>query len=82
MAYRSGYLDTTGGNGGLFDGFHGTTYLDASLGYQVTDALQVRIEGVNLLDTYQDSFSDLDGDRNYSYQHTGRVIQVGARLSL
>jgi hypothetical protein len=37
---------------------------------------------VNLLDTYQDSFTDLDTDRNYSYQHTGRVIQVGARLSL
>jgi TonB-dependent receptor len=32
LAYRSGYLDTTGGNGNLFDGFHGTIYLDASIG--------------------------------------------------
>ncbi len=81
LAYRSGYLDTTGGNGNVFDGFHGTVFLDASVSYQFTDWLQVRVDGNNLLDTYQNSFTDQDADRNYSYQHTGRVIQLGARVT-
>ncbi|KAI1692470.1 tonB dependent receptor domain-containing protein [Ditylenchus destructor] len=81
LAYRSGYLDTTGGNGNVFDGFHGTVFLDASVSYQFTDWLQVRVDGNNLLDTYQNSFTDQEADRNYSYQHTGRVIQLGARVT-
>lgn len=81
LAYRSDYFDSLSGNGNVFEGWRATTNLDASISYDVTEFLQLRVDGINLLDTYQDRFTDDIADRNYSYNHTGRVLQFGARVN-
>ena len=82
LAYRSRYLDGTSATGLLFEGFGSTLNLDMSASYAVTDWLDLTVEGLNLLDDYQDRFVDIEADRNYEYDHTGRVFLVGARLKI
>lgn len=79
VAYRDDYLTGTSGTGNRFEGFDGTMNVDASLGYKINEHFDVRLEGLNLTDDYQDRWTDLETRRRYEYDHTGRVYKVGFR---
>jgi len=78
-AYRSGYLMSfPGSNGNSEEGMNSTTYVDASMSYDITDSLTFSLEGINLTDEYNDRYVDVT-NRISDYRHTGREIAVGLR---
>jgi iron complex outermembrane receptor protein len=81
-SYRSGFNDANSGTGNVFEGYNSTWNVDASLRYKVTEQLEVSLEGVNLLDTYRDRFTDEDANRNYEYNHFGRTFLAGVRFKM
>lgn len=78
-ASRSDYISLV--EGGLADederGFHGTTFVDMSMFYQVNDNLKVTLEGVNLTDEKDEQYSD-SADRIYNVTSSGRTFYLGA----
>jgi TonB-dependent receptor len=83
-AYRAGYIDPNAGvpgqNGNNLGGVKSTLTIDTSARYNVTDAVQITLEGLNLTDEYQDQWVDIDADRPSFYHHTGRTFILGARV--
>lgn len=78
-AYRSGYLMSfPGGNGNSEEGMNATTYVDASMSYDISDSMTISLEGINLTDEYNDRYVDV-ADRVSDYRHTGREIAIGLR---
>ncbi len=78
-AYRSQYLMSfPGSNGNSEEGMNSTTYIDASMSYDITDSLTFSLEGINLTDEYNDRYVD-ETNRISDYRHTGREIAVGLR---
>lgn len=78
-AYRSQYLMSfPGSNGNSEEGMNDTTYLDASMSYDISDNLTFSLEGINLTDEYNDRYVD-ETNRISDYRHTGREIAVGLR---
>ncbi|MDP8911982.1 MAG: TonB-dependent receptor, partial [Pseudomonadota bacterium] len=82
VSYRSPFLEGTSGTGNIFEGFRSTINVDASLRYEITEQIEVSLEGINLTDEYRDRFVDIDANRNYEYNHFGRTFLVGARFKL
>ncbi|WAJ72166.1 TonB-dependent receptor [Catenovulum adriaticum] len=78
-ASRSDYISLV--EGGLADederGFHGTTFVDMSVFYQVNDSLKLTLEGVNLTDETDEQYSDR-ADRIYNVTTSGRTFYLGA----
>lgn len=81
-SYRSRFADANSGTGNVFEGYNSTWNLDASVRYKITEQVELSLEGVNLLDTYRDRFTDIDANRNYEYHHFGRTILFGARVKM
>ena len=81
-AYRSDYNTGTSGNGNFLEGFNSTFNLDASIRYQLTDRVELLIDGNNLTDEYRYRWTDRDARRVYEHNHFGRVIMVGARVEM
>ena len=78
-AYRSDYLMSfPSSNGNSEEGMNATTYLDASMSYDISDNLTFSLEGINLTDEYNDRYVD-ETNRISDYRHTGREIAVGLR---
>jgi TonB-dependent receptor len=82
VSYRSRYIDANSGTGNVFEGYGATTNLDASVRYKITDAIEVSVEGNNLLDTYRYRYTDFDANRNYENNHFGRTILFGVRAKV
>lgn len=82
VSYRSPFLEGTSGTGNIFEGFRSTINVDASMRYEITEQIEVSLEGINLTDEYRDRFVDIDANRNYEYNHFGRTFLVGARFKL
>lgn len=80
-AYRDDYLTSTSGTGNLFEGYGETFNVDFSSTYSVNDRLDLTFEALNLTDDYQDRWTDINADRRYEYDHTGRVFLVGAKYN-
>lgn len=79
-AYRSDYLNQIPGREGSdVEGTKATTTVDASVSYNLTDQLQVSLEGLNLTDEWSDLYMDSFGDRPIAYTHTGRQFMLGLR---
>jgi TonB-dependent receptor len=81
IAYRDGYLTAVPGND--FNSWHGTnetTNIDAQASYNVTKALKISLEALNLTDEYADLYVDRDNRLN-AYTHTGRQFVLGARYT-
>ncbi len=78
-ATRSDYI--TWGAGVAEDedehGFHGSTFVDMSVFYQVNDNLKVTLEGVNLTNEADEQYSDT-ADRIYNVTTSGRTFYLGA----
>ena len=82
VAYRSSYLDGGSATGNLFEGYGESINVDASIRYQVTDQLEVLVEGTNLLDDYRYRFTDDATERNYENNHYGRTFIFGVRYKM
>ena len=81
-AYRSGFNDSTSGNNNVFEGYGRSFNVDASIRYQLTENVEISIEGTNLTDDYRFRFTDLEANRNYENNHYGRTFLFGARFKL
>ncbi len=82
VTYRSGYFDAASATGNLFEGYDDTINVDASVRFQLTDNIELSVEGINLTDEYRYRTVDRDAQRNYENHHFGRTILFGARLEL
>jgi iron complex outermembrane recepter protein len=82
LAYRSDFL-TVGPNstGNLWDYVEGSTRLDASSGYDVTEHLKVTLEALNLTNAPFALRTDIDAQRRFQYNKAGRTFILGARVS-
>lgn len=81
VAYRSRYLTAVPGTeGNAYNGTNGTTNVDAQISYNVTDAIKVTLEMINLTDTKNDQFVD-ETNRLNVLTHSGRQFVLGARLA-
>jgi TonB-dependent receptor len=79
-AYRDEFLTTIPGrNGNDVEGTKGSTFVDASVSYQINEQWQVSLEGLNLTDEFNDQWVDSIGDRSSVYTHTGRQYMLGFR---
>ncbi|WP_231758633.1 TonB-dependent receptor [Microbulbifer elongatus] len=78
-AYRSDYISTVEAGNSEEDerGFHGTTYVDFSAFYQVSEQLKLTFEGNNLTDEREEQYSD-SSDRLYNTTVNGRTLYLGA----
>jgi TonB-dependent receptor len=80
-AYRDGYLlSFPGGNNNTEEGVNSTLNIDTSVSYQLTDAVKLSVEAVNLTDEYNDRYVDAT-DRVSNYRHFGRELLFGVRAS-
>jgi iron complex outermembrane recepter protein len=77
-AYRSRYRKGTGGNGNIGGYFTPTTFVDATAYYNITERLQVRVEGLNLTDERLVQYADTDARRMMTNTVSGRTISLGA----
>ena len=79
VAWRSGYLTgVPGGNtGNDVNGTHASTVVDAQMTYTINEHLKLKLEGLNLTDTFIDQYQDSIRDSSLDYEHTGRQINFG-----
>ncbi len=83
---RDDYLtQVTGTEAGFnLDGYHGmtgTTFIDASIRYTISDQLELSLEGMNLTNEASDEwvYSPATGRLPLQYTETGRQFMLGAR---
>lgn len=78
-AYRSDYIASVQAGNGDEDenGFHASTYIDASAFYQVNEKLKLTIEASNLTNEREEQYSD-SNDRLYNTTVNGRTVYLGA----
>ncbi len=83
---RDDYLTQVTGteNGFSLDGYHGmtgTTFIDASIRYAITDKLELSLEGMNLTNEASDEwvYSPATGELPLQYTETGRQYMLGVR---
>jgi len=83
---RSDYLTQAPGQetGFNLDGYHGmtgTTVLDASIRYRISDQLELSLEGINLTNEASDEwvYSPTTGQLPLQYTETGRQFLLGVR---
>ncbi|MBN1379943.1 MAG: TonB-dependent receptor [Gammaproteobacteria bacterium] len=83
LANRSGFLSQVPGrNNNNLEGSHGTTNLDASFAYTVSDQLKLSLEVLNITDEADDQWVDINGDRPSYYHQSGVQYYLGASFSL
>lgn len=83
---RDDYLTQVTGteNGFNLDGYHGmtgTTFIDASIRYAISDKLELSLEGMNLTNEASDEwvYSPATGQLPLQYTETGRQYMLGVR---
>ena len=59
----------------------GTTTIDASISYQLTEKLRLTLEGLNLTDEPFKQYNDTVAQRIWTNHHFGRQYYVGARYT-
>ncbi|PNU04362.1 TonB-dependent receptor [Novosphingobium guangzhouense] len=80
LAYRGPYNEGTGVYGNILSGRDSTLNLDMSAQYQVTPALAVTLEGLNLTDQADDAYVNESNGLPERYQTTGRILMAGVRV--
>jgi len=79
-AYREGYNSGTGSYGNVLSGTNSTLNVDASARYQITKAIALTLEGINLTNEVDFPYVDEASRRINFYQSTGRVFLAGVRV--
>jgi iron complex outermembrane receptor protein len=82
LAYRSDYLQRVPAQNVVNDveGKNSTLNVDASASYQLTDAITLTAEAINITDEFNDQFVDRDRNSPSVIHHTGRQFYLGARV--
>jgi TonB-dependent receptor len=81
VSYRSGYLtQVPGRNSNFVEGTNSTLNVDARASFNVTDKLQLSLEGINLTNEAENRYVDYS-NRPWIYSKTGRAFFIGARYS-
>ncbi|MGP7796586.1 TonB-dependent receptor [Sphingomonas sp. CLY1604] len=81
LAYRSKYLTAVPGTeGNSYNGTNETTNVDAQVSYNITDALKLSLEMINLTDQFNDQYVDATNRLNV-LTHSGRQFILGARYA-
>lgn len=76
---RSDYLTNATGQSYLTEeGVKGSTNVDLSVSYQITEQFKVSLEGINLTDVAYDQYVD-ENDMTYVYHRTGTQWALGAQ---
>lgn len=83
LAWRSQYIDNgnASANGNLFELNEPPPRLDMSASYNITDALQVNLEALNLTNAGVSTLVDIDARRRFAYEDLGRTFFLGARYT-
>ncbi len=76
-AYRSGYLDSAGGNGSIGTGYLASNNIDLAAHYNTTGGLRIVLEGVNLTDEPITQYSDITEKRLTARTVSGRTFTLG-----
>jgi TonB-dependent receptor len=80
VAYRSGYLTSVPGrNNNAIEGTNSTFNVDARVSYEITDQLEISVEGINLTNQADDQYVDFTNRVN-AYRVSGRQFYLGARF--
>jgi len=80
-ANRSSYLTRVPGqNNNDVEGTNGTTNVDVSVSYKVSDTLELTFEGINLTNTANDQFISRARNSAVWYSKTGREYMAGVRV--
>ncbi len=75
---RSAFLTRVPGqNNNDVEGTNGSTNVDASVSYNITDKLSVRLDGINLRNTANDQFISRARNSSVAYTVTGREYMLG-----
>lgn len=82
VAYRSGYIDGVSATRNIFEGYNSSLNVDASIRYQLTEEIELSLEGTNLTDDFRERWNDEGTRRNYENNHFGRVFMAGVRVKL
>lgn len=75
--YRSGYLDSAGGNGAVGSGYKATNNIDFAAHYNAPGGLRVVVEGVNLTNAPITQYSDIVEKRLLARTVSGRTFTLG-----
>lgn len=78
--FRENFLQVASGRNGDPEYFDDYGQLDASLGFKITDAITVSLEGINLNDEKEFIYSTTT-DRTKEYRTTGRRYILGVRTT-
>ncbi len=78
QAYRDEYLETVAGRLSDFAGVESTTFVDASVFYNLTENLKISLEGINLTNQKLYQFEDLTDHRSRTVYESGRTFLLGA----
>jgi len=82
-AYRDEYLRLVpGGSGADVAGKFETLNVDLSASLNITDWLVLTLEGINLTDEFDDRWQSRDRQNSESYEHSGRQLFLGFRVTL
>jgi iron complex outermembrane receptor protein len=80
VSYRSGYLTgVPGRNNNAIEGTNSTLNIDGRISYELTDQLELSVEGINLTNQADDQYVDFTNRVN-AYRVSGRQFYVGARF--
>lgn len=83
LANRAGFLSNVPGrNSNNLEGTHGTTNLDASFSFKVSESVKLTADILNITDEADDQWVDLNGDRPSYYHTSGIQYYLGARFTL
>ncbi|MDG2527228.1 TonB-dependent receptor [Caulobacter endophyticus] len=76
-AYRSGYLDSAGGNGAVGAGYKASNNIDFAAHYNAPGGLRIVVEGVNLTNAPTTQYSDIVEKRLLARTVSGRTFTLG-----
>ena len=80
-AYRSMFLDSSGGNGNVGEGYEPTNNFDFSAHYNINKQLKLTLEGINLTNQHIVQFTDLTARRAEVNTSSGATILWGLTAS-
>jgi len=80
-AFRSRYITSAGSNANVGDGIRPTNNIDFQVRYNLTPAIRLVVEGINVTNEPIEQFADLTADRTLVYTTSGRIFTLGVTAS-
>jgi iron complex outermembrane receptor protein len=80
-AYRSRYITGAGSNANVGDGIRPTNNVDFQVRYNLTPAVRLVVEGINVTNEPIEQFTDAAADRPLVHTTSGRIFTFGVTAS-